>query len=175
MRKLLVIGFIGLLLIAGLLFTQNNTAAQTTPTLPTAQVGPAGSTNPNLNSPNSLTSFTVSNPYCYQPDPSANQCYINFRLIQAIGNQSSAPYLTWLVFSINGKNRFSATNFFESTITYVYNMAPVGFKVPCGAPNSGGAGNQYGLIYSVTITPLDTNRTAMNTDVAKITCPAYAP
>jgi hypothetical protein len=79
MRNLLVIGFIGLLLIAGLLFTQKSTAAQTTPSLPTAQVGPAGSANLNLSSPNSLTSFTVSNPYCYQPNPSADQCYINFR------------------------------------------------------------------------------------------------
>jgi ABC-type transport system substrate-binding protein len=177
MRKLLVIGFIGLLLIAGLLVTQKNTAAQTTPTLtlPTAQVGPAGSTNPNLNSPDSLTSFKVSNPYCYQPDPSANQCSINFRLIQANDNQTSAPYLTWLAISISGKTRFSATAFFEGTITYTYDMVPNGLKVPCGAPNAGGAGNQYGLVYAVTITPLDTSRTAMSTDTANVTCPAYSP
>jgi len=46
MRKLLVIGFIGLLVVAGLLFTRKTTTAQTAPSMPAAQSGPAGSTNP---------------------------------------------------------------------------------------------------------------------------------
>jgi hypothetical protein len=175
MRKLLVIGFIGLLLIAGLWFTQKSTAAQTASPLPTAQVGPAGSANLNLSSPDSLTSFTVSNPYCYQPNPSADQCYVNFRLIQANDNQTTAPFMTWLVINISGKPRYSATAFFEGTITYTYDMIPGGLKVPCGAPNAGGAGNQYGLIYAVTVSPLDSSRTSMGTDTANVTCPAYAP
>jgi hypothetical protein len=41
MRNLLPIGLIGLLLITGLLFTRKGTAAQTAPSMPTAQVGPA--------------------------------------------------------------------------------------------------------------------------------------
>jgi hypothetical protein len=175
MRKLLFIGFIGLLLAAGLLFTQKYTAAQTAPPAPTLQVGPAGSANLSLNSPNSLTSFTISNPYCYQPDPRADQCYINFRSIQANDNQSSAPYMTWLTISISNTTRFSATAFFEGTIFYTYDMVPGGLKVSCGAPNAGGAGNQYGNVYGVKVTPLDTSRTAMSTDIANVTCPAYAP
>lgn len=175
MRKLLLIGLIGLLLIAGLLFTRNNTAAQTAPPEPTLQVGPAGSANYNLNSPDALTSFTVSNPYCYQPNPNANQCYINIRYIQANDNQTAAPYMTWLTIGISGKNRYSSTAFFEGTIYYSYDMVPGGLEVSCGAPNAGGAGNQYGNVYDVKITPLDTSRNSMSTDIAKVTCPAYAP
>ena len=175
MRKFFAIGFIGLLLVAGLLYTRNDISAQTAPPMPAPQVGPAGSANLQLSSPDALTSFTVSNPYCYQPDPAADQCYINLRSVQATGNQSSAPYLTWLTVSISDTTRFSATNFFESTILYTYDMVPGGFKVSCGAPNAGGAGDQYGNVYHVKITPLDSNRTAMNTDTANVTCPAYAP
>jgi len=173
MRKLLVIGFIGLLVVAGLLFTRKTTTAQTAPSMPAAQSGPAGSTNPA--SPDSLTSFTVSNPYCYQPDPAADQCYINFRFIQATGNQSAAPYLTWLAINIKNKNRYTATAFFEGTLTYSYDMIPGGLKVACGAPNAGGAGNSYGSVYSVVVTPLDSSRKSMSTDTANVTCPAYAP
>jgi hypothetical protein len=175
MRKLSVIGFIGLLLVGALLFSRKSKAAQTVPELPAAQAGPAGSISPNPDSPDALTSFTVSNPYCYQPNPNANQCYINFRFIQANDNQSAAPYMTWLTIGISGKNRFSATAFFEGTITYTYDMVPNGLRVPCGAPNAGGAGDQYGFVYGVTITPLDTSRNTMSTDIANATCPAYAP
>ena len=91
MRKLLIIGFVGLLLVAGLLLNRKNTAAQSALTMPTPQAGPAGSINQDPSSPDALTSFKVSNPYCYQPDPAADQCYINFRSIQATDNQSSAP------------------------------------------------------------------------------------
>jgi hypothetical protein len=175
MRKLLAIGLIALLLVAGLLFTRSNTAAQTAPPTPAPQLGPAGSTNLKLNSPDALTSLTVSNPYCYQPDPAANQCYINIRSIQATDNQSSAPYMTWLTISISNKNRYSSTAFFEGTIYYTYDMVPGGLKVPCGAPNAGGAGNQYGNVYGVVITPLDSSRNPMSTDTANVTCPAFAP
>ena len=175
MRKFLAIGFIGLFLVAGLLYTWKSSAAQTAAPTPAPQLGPAGSTNLQLNSPDALTSLTVSNPYCYQPDPAADQCYINIRSVQANDNQSSAPYMTWLTVSISNTTRFSATAFFEGVIYYNYALVPGGFKVSCGAPNAGGAGNQYGNVYHVKITPLDSSRAAMSTDIANVTCPAYAP
>jgi len=122
-----------------------------------------------------LTSFYISNPYCYQADPEVDQCAINFRFIQATDNQSSAPYMTWLAVTITGKKRLSLTAFFEGTITYTYDMAPAGMKVPCGAPNAGGAGTQYGNVYGVTVQPLDSSRNPMSTDIANVTCPAYSP
>lgn len=124
---------------------------------------------------NALTSFNVSNPYCYQPDPQLDQCAINFRYIQAVDNQSSAPYMTWLAVTISGKKRLSMTAFFEGAITYTYDLAPAGLKVPCGAPNAGGAGAAFGNVYGVTIQPLDSSRNPMSTDIANVTCPAFSP
>jgi hypothetical protein len=175
MRKLLIISFIGLMVIAELLLTRKTTSAQTDPSTPADQEGLAGSTSLDPSSPDALTSFTISNPYCYQPDPTLDQCYINFRFIQATDNQSAAPYMTWLTITITGKTRYSATAFFEGTISYSYNMVPDGLKVPCGAPNSGGAGDLYGQVYGVKVTPLDSSRNPMSTDIANLTCPAYAP
>lgn len=126
-------------------------------------------------STNALTSFTVSNPYCYQPDPQLNQCSINFRYVQATDNQSSAPYMTWLAVTISSKVRLSLTAFFEGTIYYSYDMTPGGLKVPCGTPNAGGAGTAYGNVYGVTVQPLDSSRNPMSTDIANVTCPAFSP
>jgi len=128
-----------------------------------------------IDTTNALTGFTISNPYCYQPDPQLNQCSINFRYIQATDNQTSAPYMTWLAITISGKNRCNATAFFEGTIYYSYDMAPGGLKVPCGTPNAGGAGTAYGNVYGVTVQPLDSSRNPMSTDIANVTCPAYSP
>lgn len=120
-----------------------------------------------------LTAFTVSNPYCYQPDPAVGDCMINVRFIQATDNQSSAPYMTWLRITLAGKTRMQETAFFEGVITYSYSMVPTGFKVPCGAPNAGGQGPDIGNVYGVTIQPLDSSRNPMSTDVANVGCPAF--
>ena len=120
-------------------------------------------------------SMTVSNPYCYQPDPAVDKCSINFRFIQAADNQSSAPFMTWLTITISGNKRYNATAFFEGTITYSYDMVPDGLIVACGAPNAGGAGTQFGNVYGVTIQPLDSSRNPMATDIANVTCPAFNP
>lgn len=120
-----------------------------------------------------LTGFTISNPYCYQPDPAVGDCMINFRFVQATDNQTSAPYMTWLRITIAGQTRMQETAFFEGTITYSYDMAPGGFKVPCGAPNAGGAGNATGNVYGVQISPLDSTRNPMSTDIANVSCPPF--
>ena len=126
-------------------------------------------------SPNSISAFTVSNPYCYQPDPAVDDCRINFRVVQATDNQTTSPFMTWLTFTINGKTRYSGTAFFEASITYTYDQLPGGLKVSCGAPNAGGAGAAFGNVYSVSVTPLDSSHKAMSTDIANLTCPAFAP
>jgi len=175
MRKFIMVGVLALMLVIGLVLAgqrKSGQAASDPQQMP--QAGSAGEIqSPDV--PDALTSFTVSNPYCYQPDPSVDQCSVNFRFIQATDNQSSAPYMTWLAITISGKKRFNATAFFEGAITYNYDMIPGGIKVPCGAPNAGGAGNAYGNVYGVTIQPLDSSRNPMSTDIANVTCPAYAP
>lgn len=173
MRKFVFAGILVLILTGGLLMADYRTSAQTVPSTPPL-TGPSG-TQADPNAPDSLTSFTVSNPYCYQPDPAVDKCSINFRFIQTTDNQSSAPYMTWLAITISGQKRYNATAFFEGTITYSYDMIPDGLTVACGAPNAGGAGTQFGNVYGVTIQPLDSSRNPMSTDIANVTCPAFNP
>ena len=176
MRVRLLIGFLVVVLGIGLVFLGQPASAQMiSPTPAPMENATSNAGQKDVISPKALTSFTISNPYCYQPDPALNQCMINFRYIQVDDNQSTAPYLTWLTINITGKNRFTATAFFEGTIAYSYNMAPYGFKVPCGLPNAGGAGNLYGTVYGVSVIPLDSSRTPMSTDIANVTCPAFSP
>ncbi|MCB8981715.1 MAG: hypothetical protein H6657_30270 [Ardenticatenaceae bacterium] len=174
MRKFVFAGILVIILIGSLLVVDNRTSAQTASSTPPTLTGPSG-TQVDPNAPDSLTSFTVSNPYCYQPDPAVDKCSINFRFIQATDNQSSAPYMTWLAITISGQKRYNATAFFEGTITYSYDMVPDGLTVACGAPNAGGAGTQFGNVYGVTIQPLDSSRNPMSTDIANVTCPAFNP
>ena len=174
MRKFIFAGILVLILMGALLAANNFTSAQVVPPTPLSLTGPSG-TQADPNAPDSLTSFTVSNPYCYQPDPAVDKCSINFRFIQAADNQSSAPFMTWLTITISGNKRYNATAFFEGTITYSYDMVPDGLIVACGAPNAGGAGTQFGNVYGVTIQPLDSSRNPMATDIANVTCPAFNP
>jgi hypothetical protein len=41
------------------------------------------------------------------------------------------------------------------------------------APNAGGAGDQIGNVYAVSIRPLDTSQNPMSTDIANVSCPAF--
>ena len=174
MRIRLLGGFLMIVLGIGLVASSQAASAQNNTPTPLANAESAAGKIEVLD-PNALTSFTISNPYCFQPDPGLDQCRINFRFIQATDNLSSAPYMTWLAITISGKKRFNATAFFEGTITYSYNMVPDGLTVPCGAPNAGGAGTAYGNVYGVTVQPLDSSRNPMSTDIANVTCPAFAP
>jgi hypothetical protein len=176
MSKHIFSAIVVLILLTGIVFIgQRVFAEMNTPDQPLPQdsSGPAGSQE--SSSPDALTSFTISNPYCFQPNPAVDACSINFRFIQATDNQSSPPYMTWLTITISQKTRFSATAFFEGTISYSYDMMPNGMTVPCGAPNAGGAGDKYGFVYGVTVQPLDSSRNPMSTDIANATCPAFAP
>jgi hypothetical protein len=177
MRKQIVFGFLAVILISGLILIgehaitakgafDDNVSQQDT--------GPAGTEGSN-SAPDALIAFTISNPYCYQPNPAVDQCSINFRFIQAQDNQTSAPYMTWLAITISNKKRYNATAFFEGTITYSYDMVPGGLIVPCGPPNASGAGDAYGYVYGVTVQPLDSSRNPMATDIANLTCPAFTP
>lgn len=128
-----------------------------------------------ISSPNALTSNTLSNPYCYQPDPQVNACVINIRYAQITDNQSTSPHMLRWVVSINSKVRLVENLFFEGTVYFNYDMAPTGLKVPCGSPNAGGGGTQYGNQYFVTTKPLDTSGASMGSATAFLFCPAFSP
>ncbi len=132
---------------------------------------PAGS----VSSPTALTYKVLSNPYCYQPDPQVNQCVINIRYAQITDDQLTAPYMVRWVVSINAQARLVENLFFEGTVYYSYDMAPTGLKVPCGSPNAGGVGTQYGNVYIVKAEPIDSTGTGMGYDQASLYCPAFSP
>lgn len=125
--------------------------------------------------PRSLTGKVLSNPYCYQPDPAVDECIINIRYYSATDNGTTAPYMVGANISINGKLRLRQSLFFENSITYSYDMAPAGLKVPCGAPNSGGVGATYGQVYLVRAEPIDSDGANMGYDQANLYCPPFQP
>ncbi len=175
MRKILVAAIILSTLSIGLFaLGQRQASAQNVPATPAPQneTGPAGT---RVSGPNALTYKLLSNPYCYQPNPSVNQCVINIRYYQATDNGTSAPYMLHAAISINNKVRANENLFFENNIYYSYDMAPTGYQVPCGTPNAGGGGSDYGNVYLVKVEPIDSTGAGMGFDQASLLCPAYAP
>lgn len=127
-------------------------------------------------SPNSLVGFIgTSNPYCYQPDLARDECYINIRYMQATDNGTTAPYLNALEVRLDGKLRYQSSVFFENSIYYNYNMIPDGLKVTCGSPNQGGAGADFGKVYSLSIQAKSGDGTSIGGNYAAVRCPAYVP
>lgn len=168
---------------AGIFFwsSQRVTAQNPAPTpVPGLHKAPDGSIQNNAIGPNTLTGKTLSNPYCFQPDPTVNQCSINLRYYSASDNGTTAPYLNYALVSIstdgiNFATRARINLFFENSLYYSYDMIPGGLKVPCGTPNQGGQGVQFGRVYYVKVEPFDTNNSSMGWDQSYLACPAYAP
>jgi hypothetical protein len=149
MRKPLLRGILSLLLLCGLvLFGQRVSAA--------------------------ITSLPMSNPFCFQPDPSVNQCLINVRYWQA-NDSGVGNILAYVNFSIDGKLRYRSNAFFENFITYSYDMIPGGIKVTCGLPNEGGFGALYGKSYTVDVKAYDVTDAWVLDDQLQVKCPAYNP
>lgn len=175
MRKSLVAAIALAILSIGLFAVeQRQASAQNVTSTPQPQdaSGPGGT---RVSGPDALTYKLLSNPYCYQPNPSVNQCVINIRYYQATDNGTSSPYMVRATITISNKVRAVENLFFENNIYYSYDMAPSGFTVPCGAPNAGGDGNAYGNFYYVKVEPIDSNGAGMGYDQAALLCPAYAP
>ncbi len=95
MRKVLIVAVcllgvaVGLLALGHQQVSAQNGAPTPTPG-PQSESVPSGT---RTNSPQALTSKLLSNPYCYQPNPSVDQCFINIRYYQATDNGTSAPYM----------------------------------------------------------------------------------
>ncbi|HMN61733.1 MAG TPA: hypothetical protein PJ988_15290 [Anaerolinea sp.] len=178
MRKLLL-SIALVLAVTGALFLYNAYApsASGQGPDPTPQVETQGDNSRSLSgvSPNALNYQSVSNPYCYQPDATRNECMINVSYWQFSQDGTTAPYLGYALVKIDGKVRYRSTVFFENSITYNYAMAPGGFKVECGTPNQGGFGADFGKIYTVVIAPYEYNNNSMGSNSAVVACPAYAP
>lgn len=179
MKGRFLVGLALALVAGGLLFFSNwkVTAQESQPTItPYSETqGDASRAVENI-FPNGLTSATwMSNPYCYQPDTTRNECFVNIRYSQATQDGTAAPYLYNIEISINGKLRYNSSVFFENSIYYNYDMALGGLKLACGTPNEGGAGTAYGKVYTVFVEGKTYDGTSMGWGSAAVRCPAYAP
>lgn len=177
-EKLLLTAALALVVAGLLFFSSRRVTAQDTEPPAAPQTEMLGENTRSIEnvSPNSLTGFIgTSNPYCYQPDVNRDECYINIRYMSATDNGTTAPYLYALEVRVDGKMRYQSSTFFESSIYYNYDMIPDGLKVSCGAPNQGGAGTDYGKVYSLSIQAKSGDGTQMGGNYAGVRCPAYAP
>jgi len=108
---------------------------------------------------------------CVQPDPTKDECLINWYYMSVDAYPS---YMLEMTATINAFGHVAHYQGFFQTSMYVpYNLNGNGFKVPCGAPGSGG--NAYlGASYSWRIKARDTgNLTSAN--YGTVYCPAYTP
>jgi hypothetical protein len=166
-----------LLILCGVLLLFGQLASSQHPALaPAPQTEISGDARRIVNSavPNSITSLPMSNPFCSQPDPAVNQCFINVRYWQANDN-GTGNTLAYVNLSIDNKLRYRSNAFFENFVTYSYDMIPGGIKVACGLPNSGGFGTLYGAGYTVDLKAYDTTNTWVLDDQLQVKCPAYNP
>jgi hypothetical protein len=108
---------------------------------------------------------------CYQPDPTIDECRINWYYLSVSADPS---YMISMTVKINDFGFVANYNgFFQKSMYVPYNMNGIGFKVPCGALGSGG--NPYlGRAYAYTIRARDSaNLGAAN--YGTVYCPAYTP
>ncbi len=113
-------------------------------------------------------------PYCTQPDPRQDACYLNFSFATATG--TSSPLIN---VSVNGKLVFRLQSFFQTSISMDHTFPGLGYRVACGppvndpfdpSPTPRQIGNQYSL--KVDYSEFGASQ---GFDQATISCPPYQP
>jgi hypothetical protein len=108
---------------------------------------------------------------CYQPDAAVNACYINWYYLSV----SAAPnYMITMTATLNDFGIVAyMSGFFQTSMYAPYAMFDRGFRVACGAPNSGG-NPDLGKAYGYTIRARDSAGLA-SANYGTVYCPAYRP
>jgi hypothetical protein len=176
MRKSLILGITLLILLVGMAMVEQRAVAQNVDPTAVPQNATLGDARRLVNAgvPQSITSLPMSNPFCSQPDPSVNQCYLNVRYFQANDN-GTGNVLAYVNLSVDGKLRYRSNAFFENFVTYSYDMIPGGIKVACGQPNEGGFGALYGKAYTIDVKAYDVTNNWVLDDQLAVKCPAFNP
>lgn len=108
---------------------------------------------------------------CVQPDPSRDECFINWYYMSVIADPNYMITMTVMLNDFGYVGQFHG--FFQTSMYVPYNMNPQGYKVSCGALNSGG--NPYwGEAYAYTIRARD-SANLKSANYGTVTCPAFAP
>ena len=108
---------------------------------------------------------------CYQPDPAADVCWINWYYLSVNGDPN---YMVCLQVTINNIGRVAQYQGFFQTSMYVpYNMSDRGYRVACG-PLGAGGDPALGNAYAYTIRARDSANLG-SANYSTVYCPAYAP
>lgn len=114
--------------------------------------------------------ITTNDAYCYQPDASRNECFVNWRLHSV---SAGADNMTRLRILLAGRLVVNMSGFFQNSMSYQFGMVnPGGFKVVCGAPS--GADPLLGASYNYQVSATDSNNQTAN-NFGSVQCPAFAP
>ncbi len=129
---------------------------------------PAGAAQPQAPNIGFIDSPTAA---CYQPDPSVDECFLNWYYISVNGAPNNIITMTVTVNAIGVVSHYQG--FFQQSMYVPYNMVDRGFKVACGPPGAGGnplLGNSYGY----TIRARDSAGLS-SANYGTANCPAYTP
>ncbi len=108
---------------------------------------------------------------CVQPDPSKDECFINWYYLSVDAYPSYMITMTVQLNEFGPVARYQG--FFQTSMYAPYNMNPQGYKVACGAPGSGG-NPAWGKSYGYIIRARDSNGLS-SANYGSATCPAYTP
>lgn len=116
--------------------------------------GPPPSLAPQSRTSADISLITSSSPFCYQVNPVANRCLVNWEVLRVT---TAAPaYMDVMTVTIDSRVRAVYRGFFSRTIDASSVMQGTGFIVPCGAFGAGGDPNT-GLKHGFTIRARDTD------------------
>jgi hypothetical protein len=110
-------------------------------------------------------------PYCYQPDPRRNDCYVNWYRMSVDAAPSSMSAMTVTIQAVGPVARYQG--FFQQAITVTHDMNGQGFMLPCGSPGAGGNAG-LGNGYDWTIAAEDASGNT-STSSGVLYCPPFTP
>jgi hypothetical protein len=108
---------------------------------------------------------------CYQPDPSVDECYINWYYMSVSASPNYMIAMTVTLNSIGPVARYAG--FFQTSMYVPFNMQDRGFKVACG-PLGAGGNAQLGNAYGYTIRARD-SANLRSANYGTVYCPAFVP
>ena len=108
---------------------------------------------------------------CVQPDPTKNECYINWYYMSVSADPNYMITMTVQLNDFGFVSRYSG--FFQTSMYVPYNMNPQGYKVACGSLNESGD-PQWGRSYGYTIRARD-SASLGSANYGTVSCPAYTP
>jgi hypothetical protein len=153
---------------------QETGRAAESPGPPRFEAGPNGARR--TISPNAITALPMSNPYCFQPDPAFDACYVNVRYFAATDN-GVGNILAYVKVAIDGRLVAKLGAFFENAIYFDHSMIHgPGFRVPCGLSGASGSPDpDVGKVYTVDVKAFDVTNNWVLDDQYPVGCPAYHP